>query len=155
MPAAQLVDFAKGKGRKPILYSLVSVIAVSVSQAVLVLCHGVFGLDAVPSNIIAVAAGTIPSYELNRTWVWGKSGKSHLWKEVVPFWSLAFLGLALSTVTVAIVEDHNDSTIAIAAANLAAFGVLWVGKFLLLHYVLFKDHGDVTLSDQESVATSG
>jgi putative flippase GtrA len=155
MPAAQLVDFAKGKGRKPLLYSLVSVIAVAVSQATLVLCHGVFGLDAVPSNVIAVAAGTIPSYELNRTWVWGKSGKSHLWKEVVPFWSLSFLGLVLSTITVAVVETYNDSTIAIAAANLAAFGVLWVGKFLLLHYVLFKEHDDVTLSDQESVATSG
>jgi putative flippase GtrA len=136
----RLLELARGKGRKPILYSLVSVIAVSVSQAVLVLCHGVFHLDAVPSNIIAVAAGTIPSYELNRTWVWGKTSKSHLWKEVVPFWSLSFLGLVLSTVTVAIVETYNDSTIAIAAANLAAFGVLWVGKFLLLHYVLFKDH---------------
>lgn len=139
MPLARLLDFARTKGRKPILYSLVSVVAVTVSQAVLVLCHGVFGLSAVPSNIIAVAAGTVPSYQLNRSWVWGKSSKSHLWKEVVPFWALAFFGLVLSTVVVGIVERYNDSTIAISAANLGAFGTLWVGKFLLLHYVLFKD----------------
>ena len=140
MATAQLVELARTKGRKPILYSLVSVIAVAVSQLVLVVCHAVIGLEAVPSNLIAVSAGTIPSYTLNRSWVWGKRGKSHLWKEVVPFWALAFLGLALSTVTVAVVERWNDSTLAISAANLAAFGVLWVGKFLLLHYVLFKQH---------------
>ena len=140
MPVANLLELAKTKFRKPILYSLVSVIAVTVSQITLVLCHGVFDLGAVPSNIIAVAAGTVPSYQLNRSWVWGKTSKSHLWKEVVPFWSLSFLGLVFSTVVVAIVEDYNDSTIAISLANLAAFGVLWIGKFLLLHYVLFKDH---------------
>ena len=130
-----------GRAHKPIMYSLVSVIAVVVSQVVLILCHGVFDLSAVWSNIIAVAAGTVPSYSLNRSWVWGKKGNSHLWKEVVPFWALSFLGLVLSTVTVAIAERWNDSTVVIAGANLAAFGVLWVGKFLLLHYVLFKDHG--------------
>ena len=140
MPVARLLDLVRTKGRKPILYSLVSVIAVTVSQTVLVLCHAVLDLDAVPSNIIAVAAGTVPSYELNRSWVWRKTSKSHLWKEVVPFWALAFLGLVLSTVVVGIVERFNDSTIAISAANLGAFGFLWVGKFLLLHYVLFKDH---------------
>lgn len=134
------MEIAKTKGRKPILYSLVSVIAVTVSQVTLVVCHAVFDLGAVPANVIAVAAGTIPSYELNRSWVWGKKSKSHLWKEVVPFWALSFLGLVLSTVTVAIVESYNDSTLAISAANLGAFGVLWVGKFALLHFVLFKDH---------------
>ena len=140
MPAAKVIDLAKTKGRKPILYSLVSVISVVVSQIVLIICHGVIGLTAEVSNVIAVAAGTIPSYSLNRRWVWGKSTKSHLWKEVVPFWVLSFVGLVFSTVVVSIVEDHNDSTAAIALANLAAFGVLWVAKFLLLHYVLFKDH---------------
>jgi putative flippase GtrA len=138
--ASSLIGLAKGKGRKPLLYSAVSVIAVVVSQVVLVLCHAVFGLSAVWSNIIAVAAGTVPSYELNRSWVWGKTTKSNLWKEVIPFWVMSFVGLILSTVVVAIVEDYNDTTLAIQAANLGSFGVLWVGKFLILHYVLFKDH---------------
>lgn len=87
-----------------------------------------------------MAAGTVPSYSLNRRWVWGKTSKSHLWKEVVPFWALSFLGLVLSTVVVAIAASWKDTTLVVSAANLATFGVLWVGKFLLLHYVLFKDH---------------
>ncbi|HEX2117654.1 MAG TPA: hypothetical protein VHF91_00595, partial [Acidimicrobiales bacterium] len=36
-------------------------------------------------------------YYLNRKWAWGKKGKSHLMKEIVPFWSLALLGLIFST----------------------------------------------------------
>jgi len=141
--ASSLIELAKGKGRKPLLYSAVSVIAVLTSQIVLVLCHAVIGLSAEWSNVIAVAAGTIPSYELNRSWVWGKSSKSHLWKEVVPFWAMSFFGLLFSTALVSVATNvWEDSTIVVQAANLTAFGILWVGKFLLLHYVLFKDHGD-------------
>ena len=132
--ASSLIELAKGKGRKPLLYSAVSVIAVLTSQIVLVLCHAVIGLSAEWSNVIAVAAGTIPSYELNRSWVWGKSSKSHLWKEVVPFWVLSFVGLVFSTVVVSLATEWwEDSTIVVQAANLTAFGILWVGKFLLLH----------------------
>ena len=143
MVASSLIDLAKGRGRKPLLYSAVSVVAVATSQAVLVVCHGVLGLSAELSNIIAVAAGTVPSYELNRSWVWGKTSKSHLWKEVVPFWTLSFVGLVFSTVVVsAATKIWEDTTLVVQVANLTAFGILWVGKFLLLHYVLFKDHGD-------------
>ena len=35
----------------------------------------------------------IPAYLLSRYWVWQKRGKNHFWREVVPFWSLAFVGL--------------------------------------------------------------
>jgi putative flippase GtrA len=147
VPGANLIELAKTKGRKPILYSLVSVISVVVSQVVLVVCHGLIGMSAEVSNVIAVAAGTVPSYSLNRRWVWGKASKSHLWKEVVPFWVLSFIGLVFSTVVVAVVETYNSTTLAISIANLGAFGVLWVGKFLLLHYVLFKDHHEPTEED--------
>lgn len=139
----RLIDLAKGPGRKPILYSAVSVVAVITSQITLVICHALLGMSAEWSNIIAVAAGTIPSYELNRSWVWGKTSKSHLWKEVVPFWVLSFVGLVFSTIVVSLAIDWwSDTTLVVQGANLAAFGILWVGKFLLLHYVLFKDHGE-------------
>jgi putative flippase GtrA len=141
VPAAKLMDLARTKGRKPILYSLVSVISVVVSQVVLVVCHALIGLSPEVSNVVAVAAGTIPSYSLNRRWVWGKTSQSHLWKEVVPFWVLSFVGLVFSTVVVSLATSWwKDTTFVVSVANLAAFGILWVGKFLLLHYVLFKDH---------------
>src|SRR5436190_12775411 len=76
-------------------YSLVSVISVIVSQIVLFAAQSFW--SARTSNIVAVCVSAIPSYYLNRAWAWGKTGKSHLMKEIVPFWSLAFLGLVFST----------------------------------------------------------
>ena len=35
-----------------------------------------------------------PSYWLNRNWVWGKRGRSHSVKEIVPFWIMSALGIA-------------------------------------------------------------
>lgn len=137
---AQLRDLARGKGRKPLLYSLVSVIAVITGQSVLWTCSGLLGWDPVPANVLSVAIGSIPSYGLNRYWVWGKRGRNHFWKEVAPFWGMAFVGLLLSTFTVAVATGWKDATWVASLANLSAFGVIWIGKFFVLHNVLFKDH---------------
>jgi putative flippase GtrA len=142
-----LTDDRLGRARKPVLYALVSVVAVVTGQAVLWTCSGLLGWDPVPSNVTSVAIGSIPSYVLNRSWVWGKKGKSHLWKEIVPFWGMALLGLLLSTVAVAWASSWNDATIVVSAANLAAFGVIWVGKFFVLHHLLFGGH-DHTADDE-------
>ena len=130
-------------GRKLVRYSLVSVVSVAVSQVVLFLAQ--FLWTARTSNIVAVCVSAIPSYWLNRAWAWGKTGKSHLMKEIVPFWGMALLGLILSTWSVDFAESHAASITAsdlgqkliVNLAALAAFGVLWVGKFVILNRVLF------------------
>ena len=74
-------------------YAGVSVISTIVSQVTLFMTFGVWRvMSEVPANILANAVATVPSYYLNRKWVWGKSGRSHLWREVVPFWVLSFVG---------------------------------------------------------------
>ena len=135
-------------GKKMIRYTLVSVISVVFSQIVLGTTYYLFHWTAKTSNIVACCLATVPSYYLNRSWAWGKSGKSHLLKEVAPFWSLALLGLAFSTWAADFAESHaKDFTDArslqaliVMAAALSAFGVLWVGKFFLLNKVLFAHH---------------
>src|SRR2546423_251784 len=144
-----LRDLARSPdGKKMIRYTLVSVVAVIVSEVTLAFCFGVLHWAARWSNVTAVAVATVPSYELNRKWAWGKHGKSHLWKEVVPFWVLAFIGLAFSTWSADYAEtyvkshhySHGAQTIVVAGAAPAAFRGPWVGKFIIFNKGLFKTH---------------
>lgn len=150
-PVRTIVELARSHhGRKALRYSLVSVVAVAISQAVLWTCHGVLGWGAVVSNVISVAVGAVPSYLLNRAWVWGKKG-SHDWlREVVPFWVFAFAGLCLSVAFVAIAARWSDATAMVSLASLSAFGILWVARYLVLDQLLFRA---LDLEDEEESAT--
>ena len=138
---------ARGMGSlaKFLRYSMVSVVAVAISELVILICAWLFHLSGVASNALGAAASTPAAFELNRKWAWGKSGKSHLWREVVPFWGLTLAGLAASTGTVDIADkmakaNHViglDRAFAIMAASLFAWGVVWVIKFVLFNRVVF------------------
>ena len=144
-------------GKKMLRYTMVSVISVIVSQVVL-LGLQLFGMGEALANIIACSVATVPSYELNRKWAWGKHGKSHLWKEVVPFWALAFIGLAFSEWAVVVAAawarhhhlSHVGKSLLVNFCALAAFGVLWVGKFVIFNQILFKSHPE-TLEDEPAL----
>lgn len=121
-------------------YASVSVVSTAVSQITLLLTFGVFRvMSEVPANLLANVVATAPSYYLNRSWVWGKNGKSHLWREVVPFWVLGFIGLGFSSLAVWLAGDfardhhlhHLSTSLLVNAANFAAFGILWIGKFVV------------------------
>jgi putative flippase GtrA len=123
---------------KFVRYSAVSAVSVPVSLALFATFNGLVGLESWLSNALAVTIASIPSYVLNRYWVWGKRGKNHFWREVMPFWLMAVLGLVFSTLLVHVADQFTDWIPALMAANLTAFGLLWVVKFLLLDSLLFK-----------------
>ena len=56
--------------------------------------------SSLPGVVWATLAGnliaTLPAYQLNRTWTWGKRGRSHFRREIVPFWTMSFLSIAFS-----------------------------------------------------------
>ncbi len=124
------------KGAK---FLAVSAFNVVFGQSLLLLANVGFGWAFVPSNLFAVSISALPAYILSRYWVWQKKGKNHFWKEVVPFWSLALLGLLFSTLLVAVAENFSTSTLVLMATNFFAFGCVWVAKFFILDRVLFKD----------------
>jgi putative flippase GtrA len=129
-------------------YSMASVVAVVVSNAFLLLFLGVINMGEVLASTLATTIAAVPSYEMNRKWAWGKSGKSHIFKEVLPFWGLALLGWAFSTVAVWEMGryakhhhfSHGAKTFSVLAVYFAAFGVLWVGKFIIFNSVMFVHH---------------
>ena len=132
------------QGVKAIRYTLTSVISVVCSQVLLATFYSGLDWTARSANIAAVGFSAIPSYVLNRRWAWGKRGRSHHLKEVVPFWALALLGLAFSTWAADWAETRFDgSAIAVNLASLGSFGVLWVAKFVIFNELLFKHHPEV------------
>ena len=102
--------------------------------------------SAAHANVIATVAGIGPSYVLNRRWVWRRTGRSDIAREVVPFWAMCLSALVASTWAVSRgagwATTHGlgpaARTAVVLAANLATFGSLWVAQFLLLDRVLFR-----------------
>ena len=99
-------------------------------------------------NVIATAVATVPAYWLNRTWTWGKRGKSHIWREVAPFWIIAFIGLVLSTLAVG-VAAHNANRVSssqevkdlfVHGANFVTYGLIWVGRYAIFNKFMFGPH---------------
>jgi putative flippase GtrA len=131
------------QGKKIFRYTMTSVISTAVSLIVLAIVFGVFGLwTEVPSTVFANVVAAFPSYWLNRTWAWGKTGRSHLVKEVLPFWVMSATSIAFSIVGASVARflgrtwhlHHLEQTILVLAANVVSFGVFWVLKLIVFNH---------------------
>ncbi|HTZ10332.1 MAG TPA: GtrA family protein [Acidimicrobiales bacterium] len=143
-------------GRRLVRYAAVSVISTAVSFSVLGLVYGVFRWwSEAPSAAFANIVASVPAYTLNRRWSWGKSGRSHVFKEVVPFWTMTVIGIVLSTLSATgahhFSNDHHlhhlARTVVVEGANTGSFAVLWVVKFLVLNR-LFRVHPVAEMESQ-------
>jgi putative flippase GtrA len=125
-------------------YGGVSAVATATSLAILVSLVATNTMAPAAANVIATFAGMVPSFELNRRWVWRGSGRPSLRRQIVPFAVLSLTGLALSTGAVHVAADLTSggsraaATVAVVAANLTAFGIVWVAQFIILDRVLFR-----------------
>ena len=126
-------------GAKLIRYSWVSVVSTSISVCLLLVFRDGLGWSFVAANIAAVTISTVPAYILSRRWVWSQDGKNSVRYEIAPFWAMAFLGLALSTLFVYIAEQFTEHSLALILANGAAFGLLWIAKFLVLDKLMWAN----------------
>ncbi len=131
-----------------IRYTMVSVVSTIVSFGVLALVFGVLHLwGEVGSTVFANAAATAPSYYLNRRWVWKKSGRSHVMREMVPFWIMAAVGITVSIGGASVARhigithhlSHVQQTAVVLIANVASFGLFWILKYMLYNR-LFHVH---------------
>jgi putative flippase GtrA len=154
------------EGKKILRYSAVSVISTAVSFTVLFIVYGVTRLwSEVPSTVFANVVATFPSYWLNRNWAWGKSGRSHLVKEVIPFWVMSSLGIGFSIVGASVARHlganhgHVLKTVLVLVANLVSFGIFWVAKLVvfnrLFHVPSLLEEIDEHIEEEEAQEVSG
>jgi putative flippase GtrA len=143
------------EAKKLIRYSMVSVVSTIVSFTSLAIIFGALHLfGVITSTVVANVIATVPSYYLNRRWVWGKGGRSHLVKEVMPFWVMSGVGIIVSIGGAAVARhignkfhlSHFELTLVVLAANVLSFGLFWVLKFLLYNR-LFHVHPVEELDD--------
>ena len=127
-------------------YASVSIISTIVSQVVLFSTYHIWKVgSAMECNVIATAVASLPAYYLNRTWTWGKTGRSKVWREVVPFWTISFTAMVISTAAVG-VAAHNADRIAsgslaraliVNGANLLTYALIWTARYFIFNRYLF------------------
>ena len=129
-----------------IRYGMVSAIATTTSLAILTGLVASDTMRPAPANVTATLVGMLPSFELNRRWVWGGQGRPSVRRQMVPFAVLSLIGLLLSTAAVGAAGRlafdagwSSDATAVVSAiANLGAFGVVWIAQFFILDRLLFR-----------------
>jgi putative flippase GtrA len=140
---ARLPRWLRERGAQLVRYTSVSLVSTAVGLTVLGVLVASGAATPGWANIAATTVGTVPSFELNRRWVWRRRQARSLTREVGPFAVLSFVGLVVSTAAVSVAGHLTTGlgttprTALVEAANVGAFGSLWVLQFLLLDRVLF------------------
>lgn len=132
-------------GTRMVRYALGSLFCLVVSEVTLLVLV-LAGMAGWSASLIASAAGIVPGYPLNRTWTFGRRGRSHTWREVVPYWLAAISGTVFAALLVGLAapwaKRATDSQLAAALIDLmvyvAAYGVMWLIKFAYLDRMLFR-----------------
>ena len=138
-------------GRRFSRFAVAAVAAVAASQITLAVCLGFFGLPAGRSALAAWLAGAGTSYLVSR-WAWERRGRPHLLKETLPFWVVAVGAAVVLTSTTKFANQramtmglsHKQVVLFDGIAFLIANCVTFLTRFLIFHYVLFKDRGTKT-----------
>jgi putative flippase GtrA len=133
-------------GRRFSRFAVAAVAAVVASQTTLAVLLGAVGWTAGRSALAAWVAGAGTSYLVSR-WAWERKGRPHLLKETVPFWIVAVCAAVVLTTTTKIANQrgiamglsHTQQLIFVGAAYFVANCVTFLTRFVIFHYVLFKD----------------
>jgi putative flippase GtrA len=138
--------FVRANFRRLVRYGSVSAVSSITSLTILGVLVGIVGFPAAWSNVVATALGTVPSFELNRRWVWRDGPKLPTLRQVIPFCALAFAGLVLSTLAVRFAggltrtAGRSVHTLAVEVASVGTYGCLWLVQFVLCDRLLFRSH---------------
>jgi putative flippase GtrA len=135
-------------GKRFSRFILVAAAAVIASQLTLAICLGPVGLTAGKSAVAAWLAGAAVSYVLSR-WAWERKGRPNLLKETLPFWAVALGTAVVLTLTTKWANQQalsmhlsdNQRILFVGSAYFVANCVTFLTRFLIFHYILFKDRG--------------
>jgi len=149
-------------GIRFIRFAGVAVASLATSEATLAVCDAAFHLTATPSAVSSWFTGAVVSYLLSR-WAWERKGKPDLLRETLPFWIISVVVVVILTLSTklgyAIAADHHLHGLKHAAVAggvyFIANCITFLARFVIFHYVLFKDRRGSTASVAATPAASG
>ena len=157
-----LVAYARTEdARKKLRYAGVSVVFVPLGQG-LIQIFGPLLDNYTAASLLTAAIVTLPAFFANKLYVWRFTSRENLHQKVLVFWVAAMLGVGLATIFTQLVENSMAGQTgvtrgaAVFAAQMLGFGVVWVGRFLILDRWLFKlvgeppEHSDTGGGDSSS-----
>jgi putative flippase GtrA len=127
-------------------YAGVSIVATVLAQAALALAYGVLSWPVVPAVAFSLGVSAGPAYLLSRRYVWPDGGQARAVSgQAAAFVAVAGIGAAVSVVLVwAAVKiattsttDHTKLAIVANSASVAATGLVWVARYVVLDRFLF------------------
>lgn len=143
--AGRLLEHARSEeGRKQLRYIGVSVVFVPLGQVFIQIFGLLLDRNYTAASVISAAILTLPNFFANKYLVWKVSSRDNLRTQVLVFWVAAMLGVSLATGLTWLVEKwaNGQSTLvealSVMMAQMIGFGVVWVGRYLLLDKWLFK-----------------
>jgi hypothetical protein len=122
-----------GPIRRGVLYTLVSVVNVPLSQIAIVALQ-LLGLSGWLANLLAVLLLTGPAYAVTRHVVWRGHGSDA--RAAASFWTLSLAGLFISTFLVYLANRVDQRIWVANLVNLATYGGIFVMRFVVLDRLL-------------------
>lgn len=131
-------------------YTIGSVLAAMVSESTLLLVYGLSLLSPRGASVAAWVTGAGVNYVLNRRWAWERRGRAHPVRELLPYWAIAVVSMVVSAWATGVAgnvgdrlfETHGPRVMFVGAAFLGVYGLMFIAKFLVFHYVLFADRAE-------------
>ena len=157
-PTSVLAHARSVEGRKQLRYAGVSIVFVPIGQVLIQLLgalvftstiDGVKETNWASASVTSAAILTVPNFFANKYVVWKNTSKDNLRTQVAVFWVAAMLGVTFATLLTFLVDYMIEShgwleKIAVFFAQLAGFGIVWLGRYVILDRWIFKviHHGE-------------
>jgi putative flippase GtrA len=144
-----LVAYARTEeGAKKLRYCAVSTVFVPFGQ-ILIQVFGLWLGNYTLASLLAAAIVTVPNFFANKRFVWRLTSRENLRRQVLAFWIAMMLGASLATLFTHLVEigmvgqTQAVRSVSVFAAQLLGYGIVWLGRFVMLDRWLFKLADDI------------
>jgi putative flippase GtrA len=137
------------EARKKLRYAAVAAAFLPIGQGLIQLL-GPWLDDYTDASLLAATIVTIPNYFANKHFVWRVTSSDSLREQVVVFWVIVMLAVSLATFFTYLVDHAMVGQIspahgaAVFLVQVLGFGVVWVGRFLILDRCFFKSAADAS-----------